>query len=197
MRDYGEYHDRLTRLGLEPLSRSCYQLLYPGYVSSRWRSGRRSLTYMAVEERLARDQLVCYDVCQDFLVLGTLLGQIIIWRLGAESPQQLEASLEQRVDKINIRHGKIIVLQAGLLSVYGADDGKMFRLLYRRSFESPEPRLLGETGLTELSPGELRVRYRARDPVTFPALLLSVSTTGQAEQTGDLSLVQIRIDTVL
>ena len=147
---------------------------------------------MAVEERLTRDQLVCYDVSQDgdFLALGTLLGQIIVWRLesvaGApQSPQQLEGSLEQRIDKITIRHGKILVLQDGLLSVYSRSGaGEMFRLLYRRSVESPDPRLLGESGgtdqfwLPDLSQADLRLKYRARDPVKFPGHLVSVSTTG-------------------
>ena len=177
MRDYGEYHDRLTRLGLEPLSRSCYQLLCPRHLRWRWRTSARKIVCMELQDSFSRDSLVSYDVSQEFLALGTLLGQIIVWRLQSDSPQLLEGSLQQRIDKITIRHAKIIVLQNGLLSVY-SQEKNLFRLKYRKSFENPDPRLLGEAGEGELETGEFRRRYRARDPVTFPGLHVTVSTTG-------------------
>ena len=179
MRDYGEYHETLTRLGMEPLSSSCYKLLYPRHVQARWRTQTRSLAYMEVDDRLTKDQLLCYDVGQDFLALGTLLGKIIIWRLRLDVPQLLEGSLDQKIDKITIRHSKIIVLQGGLLSVYSQEDERLFQLKYRKSFESPDPRLLGEAGDRDLSSEEFRRRYRARDPVSFPGQQVTVSTTGE------------------
>ena len=133
---------------------------------------------MEVLDSLSRDKLVCYDVSPEFLALGTLLGKIIVWRLQSDSPQLLDGSLQQKIDKVTIRHSKIIVLQNGLLSVY-SQDKNLFRLKYRKSFENPDPRLLGEEGESDLDIGEFRRRYRARAPVIFPGLQVTVSTTGE------------------
>ena len=197
MRDYGDYCTRLERLvpRLGAVCRGCYLQLYGGHVRRRWRSGRRRTVLMRQPDPgLARDSVVCYDACTEFLVLGTVLGSLVIWRLGAELPQVLEAGLEQRVDKVSIRHGCIILLQGGLVSVLAASDSAhaQFSLQYRRSFESPDPELLrlggeaGEAGLLArdprhvpaLAPASLRPLYRPRRPLPHPGLNVTVSTTG-------------------
>ena len=194
MRDYGEYCTRLERVvpRLGAVCRGCYLQLYGGHVRRRWRSGRRRTVLMRQPDPgLARDSVVCYDACTELLALGTVLGSLVIWRLGAEQPQVLEAGLEQRVDKVSIRHGCIILLQGGLVSVLAASDSAhaQFSLQYRRSFESPDPELLrlgGEAGLLArdprhvppLAPASLRPLYRPRRPLAHPGLNVTVSTTG-------------------
>ena len=194
MRDYGEYCTRLERVvpRLGAVCRGCYLQLYGGHVRRRWRSGRRRTVLMRQPDPgLARDSVVCYDACPELLALGTVLGSLVIWRLGAELPQVLEAGLEQRVDKVSIRHGRIILLQGGLVSVLAASDSAhaQFSLQYRRSFESPDPELLrlgGEAGLLArdprhvppLAPASLRPLYRPRRPLAHPGLNVTVSTTG-------------------
>ena len=190
MRDYGDYCTRLERVvpRLGAVCRGCYLQLYGGHVRRRWRSGRRRTVLMRQPDPgLARDSVVCYDACTELLALGTVLGSLVIWRLGAEQPQVLEAGLEQRVDKVSIRHGCIILLQGGLVSVLAASDSAhaQFSLQYRRSFESPDPELLrlgGEAGLLArdprhvppLAPASLRPLYRPRRPLAHPGLNVTV-----------------------
>ena len=189
MRDYGEYHARMARLGLEPACRECYLQLYGGHVRRSWRSGRRKMIKMRPDARLARDKVVCFDACEDFAVLGTLFGSLVIWRLDDHKPQIIEGGLEQRLDKVTIRHNKVITLQGGLVSVYSEQNHELFKLLYRKSFEKSDWRLFESAQhcraddrdpywLPDLSIPQLRKLYRAKDPVKYPGLQVTVSTTG-------------------
>ena len=132
IRDYGEYHTRLGRLGLVPVCRECYLQLYGGHLRRAWRSGRRKIIRMRPDTRLARDKVVCFDASDDFTVLGTMFGSLVIWRLDDQEPQIIEGGLEQRIDKVTIRHNKIIALQGGLVSVYTEGNHVFVKLLYRK-----------------------------------------------------------------
>ena len=189
MRDYGEYCGRLARLGLGPVCRECYLQVYGGHVRRCWRSGRRRTVRMRTQARLTRDKVVCFDACEEVTALGTVFGLLVIWRLDDREPQIIEGGLEQRIDKISIRHHKIITLQGGLVSVYRAEGDMVFQLMYRKSFENPDWRLLqtdpdtrrddrDSHWLPDLSLTQLRKLYRAMDPVRYPCLQVTVSTTG-------------------
>ena len=190
MRDYGEYCARMSRLGLGPVCRECYLQLYGGYLRRAWRSGRRKTTRMRPDPRLTRDKVVCFDACEDFTALGTVFGSIVIWRLDDQEPQIIDGGLEQRIDKVTIRHNKVITLQGGLLSVYSPEpENELFKLMYRKSFENPDRRLLQSEDNTrtddsdphwvpDLSVPQLRKLYRAMDRIKYPGLHVTVSTTG-------------------
>ena len=189
MRDYGEYCTRLGRLGLVPVCRESYLQLCGGHLRRAWRSGRRKIIRMRPDTRLARDKVVCFDACEDMTVLGTVFGSLVIWRLDDQEPQILDGGLEQRIDKVTIRHNKIIALQGGLVSVYSEENHVFVKLLYRKSFENPDRRLLQSAQdsrandsdphwLPDLPVSQLRKLYRATDPVKYPGLQVTVSTTG-------------------
>ena len=173
MRDYGDYYTRLQRLSLSPVCRECYLQLYGGHLRRSWRSGRRRTIRMRPDARLTRDKVVCYDACEDFTVLGTMFGSLVIWWLDDREPLIMDGGLEQRIDKVTIRHNKIITLQGGLLSVYSEENHVSVKLLYRKSFENPDRRLLQSAQdtrvddsdphwLPDLSVPELRKLYRAK-----------------------------------
>ena len=191
MRDFGEYCARMLRLGLGPVCRECYLQLYGGHLRRSWRSGRRKTTRMRPDARLVRDKVVCFDACEDFTALGTVFGSVVIWRLDDREPWIIDGGLEQRIDKVTIRHSKVITLQGGLLSVYSPENNDLFKLLYRKSFENPDWRLLQSADdtrtrtddgdphwLPDLSIPQLRKLYRAKDHIKYPGLQVTVSTTG-------------------
>ena len=193
MRDYGEY---CSRSELTPLCRPCYLLIYSRHVRSCWRSGHTQTQTMTVDARLKKDRIVCYDVSNDFLAIGTLFGVIIIWWMNESEPQLIEASLDQKLDKITIRHQMIIALQDGLVSVY-SHDKKIFQIRYRKSFENPDTQLLqsfhkndelelDEFSIPVMSNQDFRRVYRPRARVSYPnnhvtvTWSMTVSTSGLA-----------------
>ena len=190
MRDYGDYYNGCL---LSPLCRECYLRIYVRHVRACWRSGQQSYIKMRVDEALHKDRIVCFDVCNEFAVVGTLFGTILVWWLDDEDPQKIEASLEQKVDKITIRHQKIIALQDGLVAVYGQGHNKrLFLLLYRKSFEDPDQRLLKslesstdtenfseKDWIPDLLNSDFRRAYRPRSRLKYPENHVTVSTTGE------------------
>ena len=86
---------------------------------------------MDVPTDLRKDITVCFDVCQEFVVLGTAFGKILVWKFynRVDDLEMMPGCLEQRIDKISIRHRKIFAVQNGLISILKPARGFYFPLL--------------------------------------------------------------------
>ena len=145
---------------------------------------------MDVPTDLRKDITVCLDVCQEFIVLGTVFGKILIWKFynGVDDLEVMPGCLEQRTDKIAIRHGKIIAVQNGLISVFSSHQG-VFTFLYCKSFENPDRRLLAgvqgdctlsdKYSLPHMDREQFQLRYKPLTPAKFPDQDFTISTTGK------------------
>jgi hypothetical protein len=133
---------------------------------------------------------VCFDVCHEFVVLGTFFGKILVWKVynRVDDLDMMPGCLEQRIDKISIRHGKIIAVQNGLISVFSSQQG-FFTFLYCKSFENPDRRLLagvqGDRTLSDkysmpnMDREQFQLRYKPLTPAKFPDQDFTISTTGR------------------
>ena len=76
-------------------------------------------------------------------ILGTLFGWLVVWWLEDDTikPQLIRCRLEQKVDKITIRHEKIVMLQGGFVTVYNHNE-RRFDVAYSKTFEDPDKTLL-------------------------------------------------------
>ena len=139
VKEYDEYVGCSNKAGLEPLCRSFFVTVYPAYLRRRWRTGRRKTRFMTVPPDLKKDIVSCFDVCQEFVAIGTIFGHILVWRFmtGENEPEILKGSIEEKIDKICVRHNKIIALQNALISVFILKE-ELFHFQYSKSFESPE-----------------------------------------------------------
>ena len=78
VKEYEEYAIEAKKTGLSPLCRSFFKTVYPAFIRKKWRHGLRRARYMNVPQEIRKDVIVCYDVCPEFLVLGTAFGKILI-----------------------------------------------------------------------------------------------------------------------
>ena len=146
---------------------------------------------MDVPSEIHKDVIVCFDVCQKFLVLGTTFGKILIWWFlqRVDDLKVVSGGLDQRIDKITIRHGLVIAVQNGLFSVLTTKHQDL-AFLYCKSFENPDKRLLDcmfqdktvtdKYLITDMMEREqFQMRYRPLNPAKFPDQDFTVSTTGR------------------
>ena len=184
-KEYGDYIAEAEKAGLEPFCRSFFVTVYPSHWRKKWRSGMREKRYMGVPTELKKDITNCFDVCQDFVAIGTIFGKILVWRFFKEvcDLELLPGCLEQRIDKISIRHRKIIAVQNGLISVFSLKEG-VFTFLYCKSFESPDRKFLDTSehdfskySVAFISREQLSSSYKPLSPAKYPDQDFTVSAT--------------------
>jgi len=145
---------------------------------------------MNVPHEIRKDVIVCYDVCPEFLVLGTAFGKILIWWFfkRVDDLHVISGCLDQKIDKITIRHGMVISVQDGLFSVFSIKNNEL-AFHYRKSFESPDQRLLygskqdkletDKFSIPDMSREQFQLKYRPLSPARYPDQDFTVSTTGR------------------
>ena len=98
--EYGQYVAESKRNGIMPLCKTCFITIFPAVLKRRWRKGDRRKRCLNVPTEIKKDIVVCYDVCENFAVIGTMFGRILVWKFFEQinDLQVLLPSLEQRVD---------------------------------------------------------------------------------------------------
>ena len=186
MKEFAEYERNSLRLGCVPLCRSFFITVYPAFIKRTWRNGRRQLRKLTVPLELKQDITVCFDVSNELLVIGTIFGNIIVWRYPSKDChlEVVKGCLEQKIDKVAVHDNLLVTIQNGFLSVFDGKNG-LFAFLYCMTFEAPDRGLLlqghddfyfrSAYSVPFHSREKLTLHYKPLKPAKFPDQDFSIS----------------------
>ena len=138
-----------------------------------------------VPERGKSGAVSCFDCEEDIIAVGTTAGCLVCWSISNQSSWPVDCVLASKVDKLYVRHQKVVVMQGGLIQVYQVLP--KLRLVYCKTLDSPKKTLLlGDYQMNEddffvpnIPREQLLTRYKPEAPVIFPNLDITVSTEGK------------------
>ena len=153
-------------------------------VRRRWRTGGEEVIVMEVPGRGKSGVVSCFDCEDDILAVGTTKGCLVCWSISCQSSWAVECVLSLQVDKLYVRHQKVVVMQGGLIQVYQVFPKP--QLIYCKTLDNPnKPLLYGDNDKNEddsfvpnIPREQLAARYKPETPVCFPQLDITVSTQG-------------------
>ena len=139
---------------------------------------------MEVPDRGKSEEVTCFDCEDDILAVDTLNGCVICWNIISNTSMAVECVLGTKVDKLYVRHKKVVLMQGGLIQVYNALD--KVKLFFCKTLDNPNRRKLYGAGVTHdddsfvppLPRDQLAARYKPETPVSLPQLDITVSTQG-------------------
>ena len=154
-------------------------------VRRRWREGGEDVRVMEVPEKGKSGVVSCFDCEDDILAVGTITGCLICWDMSSNTSRAVECVLDSKVDKLYVRHSKVVLMQGGLIQVYQVLDKST--LVFCKTLDSPNKRKLYGAGVTydddsfvpPIPREQLAPRYKPETPVSFPQLDITVSTQGR------------------
>ena len=155
-------------------------------VRKRWREGGEVVRVLQVPGRgKTNEEVTCYDCEGDILCIGTVSGCFLCWNITAGTSWAVECVLGTKVDKLYVRHRKVVLMQGGLIQVYDAQDKP--HLMFCKTLDSPNKKKLYGAGVSYddehyvplLPRDQLRARYKPECRVSLQQLDITVSTKGR------------------
>jgi len=116
--DPGDYIDSENSQSLEP---SCYWarvLQYSAKLRHRWRNGEGVKTSFLIPECVKSSKIACFDADPDFLAVGTETGYLLVFSTKSKQLQYTNIVKQSKIEKLYVRHSKIVAVQFGLIQVY-------------------------------------------------------------------------------
>jgi len=177
--DPGDYIDSENSQSLEP---SCYWarvLQYSAKLRHRWRNGEGVKTSFLIPECVKSSKIACFDADPDFLAVGTETGYLLVFSTKSKQLQYTNIVKQSKIEKLYVRHSKIVAVQFGLIQVYNISSELNF--IFCKSIESQTQRSensLDPFHVPKVSIQQMRSRYGRNGDVDISKLDLTVSAIG-------------------
>ena len=175
--DPGDYIDSEDSQSLEP---SCYWarvLQYSAKLRYRWRNGEGVKTSFLIPECVKSSKIACFDADPDFLAVGTETGYLLVFNTKSKQLQYTNIVKQSKIEKLYVRHSKIVALQFGLIQVYNISSELNF--IFCKSVESQTQ--ISENSLDPFHVPKVSIqqmRSRRNGDVDISKLDLTVSAIG-------------------
>ncbi|XP_023321675.1 uncharacterized protein LOC111696330 isoform X3 [Eurytemora carolleeae] len=175
--------------GFESLEPSCYWarvLQYTVKLRYRWRNGTGVKTSLSIPECIKSSRIACFDADPDFLALGTESGCLLVYNTKTKQLQYINTVKQTKIEKLYVRHSKIVAVQFGLIQVYNISSE--LSLIFCKTMESNSIRSaygvdhslpIDPFNVPKLTLQQMQSRHGSYEDVDISKLDLTVSTVGE------------------
>ena len=174
--------DYINSENLQRLEPSCYWarvLQYSAKLRYRWRNGEGVKTSFPIPECVKSSKIACFDADPDFLAVGTETGYLLVFNTKSKQMQYTNIVKQSKIEKVYVRHSKIVAVQSGLIQVYNISS--QLSLIFCKCIVSQTQRSensLDPFHVPKLNIQQMQSRYGSIEDVDISKLDLTVSAIG-------------------